>query len=90
MEMFALILLSYLVVWVLLYEKDSADGRLLIWQCSINMAKEAPWIGHGIDSFEAHYMDYQADYFKKHGQSRYAMLADNVKSNHSMNISEFF
>ena len=60
-------------------KKDSADGRLLIWQCSINMAKEAPWIGHGIDSFEAHYMDYQADYFKKHGQSRYAMLADNVK-----------
>ena len=43
------------------------------------MVKDAPWTGHGIGSFEAHYMDYQADYFKQHEQSRYSMLADNVK-----------
>ena len=60
-------------------KKNSADGRLLIWQCGINMVKDAPWIGHGVGSFEAHYMDYQADFFKQHGQSRFSMLADNVK-----------
>ena len=60
-------------------KKDSADGRLLIWQCSLNMAKEAPWVGRGVGSFGAHYMDYQAAYFMQHGQSRFSMLADNVK-----------
>ncbi|MDD3038301.1 O-antigen ligase family protein [Bacteroides sp.] len=61
-------------------KKDSADGRLLIWQCGINMVKDSPWIGHGMGSFEAHYMDYQAEYFSMHGQqNNYAMLADNVK-----------
>ena len=61
-------------------KKDSADGRLLIWQCGINMVKDSPWIGLGIGSFEAHYMDYQAEYFETYGQvNRYAMLADNVK-----------
>ena len=61
-------------------KKDSADGRMLIWQCGINMVKESPWIGHGIGSFEAHYMDYQAEYFGVDGpQSFFVMLADNVK-----------
>lgn len=61
-------------------KKDSADGRLLIWRCGLEMVQDAPWLGHGIGSFEAKYMDYQADYFKKNGiQNRYAMLADNVK-----------
>lgn len=61
-------------------KKDSADGRLLIWKCGLEMVKDAPWLGHGIGSFEAHYMDYQADYFRHQGlQNRYAMLADNVK-----------
>lgn len=60
-------------------KKDSADGRLLIWQCGLDMAKDSPWIGHGIGSFEAHYMDYQANYFRQHEHYRFSMLADNVK-----------
>lgn len=72
----SLILLMIGSYWM---KKDSADGRILIWQCSLEMVKDAPWIGHGIGSFEAHYMDYQADYFKQHEQSRFSMLADNVK-----------
>lgn len=69
-------------------KKDSADGRLLIWLCSINMMKDAPLLGHGIGSFEAHYMDYQAEYFKHHEQSRFYMLADNIKQpfNEYLNI----
>lgn len=61
-------------------KKDSADGRLLIWRCGWEMVKDAPFFGHGIGSFDAHYMDYQAEFFKEQGlESRYAMLADNVK-----------
>lgn len=74
--------LAVLLLFVGCYwmKKDSADGRLLIWQCSLEMVKDAPLWGHGVGSFEAHYMDYQAQYFAEHGQQgRYAMLADNVK-----------
>lgn len=60
-------------------KKDSADGRLLIWSSSVNMIKDAPWFGHSIGSFEAHYMDYQADYLKQFEGTRYSLLADNVK-----------
>lgn len=60
-------------------KKDSAEGRLLIWKCSMHMVKDSPWIGHGIGGFEAHYMDYQKDYLRQHEQSRYSMLAGNVK-----------
>lgn len=62
--------------WV---KQDSANGRLLIWKCSLEMIKDNPIKGHGQGSFVAHYMDYQADYFKKHPSSDYQMLADNVR-----------
>lgn len=72
-----LILLLFGGYWI---KKNSADGRILIWKCGLEMVKDASWLGHGIGSFEAHYMDYQADYFRHQGlQHRYAMLADNVK-----------
>lgn len=61
-------------------KRNSADGRFLIWKCSWEMAKDSPVWGHGADSFKAHYMDYQAEYFKKHPDSKYTMLADNVLS----------
>ena len=61
-------------------KKDSADGRLLIWQCTWELIKERPLAGHGPGGFQAHYMDAQADYFRKHPDSPYARLADNVKA----------
>lgn len=60
------------------FKKDSADGRLLIWKCSWEMIKDSPIYGHGINSFRAHYMDYQANYFEKYPGSSYSMLADNI------------
>lgn len=59
-------------------KKDSADGRLLIWQCTWNMAKDRILTGHGQGAFQAKYMLYQADYFEAYPDSRYAALADNV------------
>ncbi|MFV0506144.1 MAG: O-antigen ligase family protein [Bacteroidales bacterium] len=57
----------------------SANGRLLIWKVSTDMIKDKPLLGHGYNSFQAKYMDYQASYFKAKPNSKYALLADNVK-----------
>jgi O-antigen ligase len=61
-------------------KKESADGRLLIWRVSSEMIQRAPLMGHGLNGFEAQYMDHQADYFRNHPDSPYAMLADDVFS----------
>ena len=59
-------------------KKDSADGRLLIWQCSLNMVADKPVFGHGHGAFQAKYMYYQAEYMNAHPENRFASLADNV------------
>lgn len=59
-------------------KKDSADGRLLIWRCSLEMIKDKPLLGHGYGGFKAGYMNYQANYFEQNPNSSYTMLADNV------------
>lgn len=63
-----------------LHKKDSADGRLLIWRNTAAMIADKPLFGHGPDGFRAKYMLYQADYFRTHPDSRYAQLADNVRT----------
>ena len=60
------------------FKKDSADGRLLIWRCTMDMVADKPVFGHGHGAFQANYMLYQAEYFKANPDSRYAQLADNV------------
>lgn len=71
----AVLLLGCLYYW----KKDSADGRLLIWQCSALMIADKPLLGHGVGGFQREYMLYQAAYFRNHPDSNYAMLADIVK-----------
>lgn len=60
------------------YKKDSADGRLLIWSCSWEMFKDKPLLGFGVEGFWKNYMNYQANYFSKHLNSPFAVLADNT------------
>ncbi|HTO15608.1 MAG TPA: O-antigen ligase [Edaphocola sp.] len=60
-------------------KKDSANGRILIWKVSSIMIKDKPVFGHGYGAFKAKYMDYQAKYFKENTESKFALLADNVK-----------
>ena len=60
-------------------KKDSADGRVLIWRCTAEMIADKPLFGHGYGSFEAEYMLYQARHFERNPDSRFALLADNVK-----------
>ncbi|MEX2411944.1 MAG: O-antigen ligase family protein, partial [Candidatus Paceibacterota bacterium] len=59
-------------------KKDSADGRLLIWKVSTKMIKDQPVVGHGFNTFQAHYMDYQAAYFIDNPGSEEAYYADNI------------
>jgi len=59
-------------------KKDSADGRLLIWKVSANMIKDQPVVGHGFNRFQAHYMNYQADYFQNFPESEDGYYADNI------------
>jgi len=59
---------------------DSAKGRLLIWKVSLQMLPDALPFGFGYGGFEKYYMNYQADYFRHHTDSAYAMLADNTST----------
>lgn len=60
-------------------KKDSANGRIFIWKVTAQMIKQKPLFGHGLNKFDAHYMDYQADYFKKKPTSNESFVADNTK-----------
>ncbi|MCD7901158.1 MAG: O-antigen ligase family protein [Bacteroides sp.] len=79
-KMVVLSSVSILLLFSILYfyKKDSADGRLLIWQCSWEMIKEKPLLGHGIGGFQANYMNYQANYFKQNPDSSFVRLADST------------
>lgn len=60
------------------FKKGSADGRLFIWKVTSEIIKDSPITGVGFDRFKAHYMNYQADYFVKHGETTEALVADNT------------
>lgn len=72
-------LIITILVGLYFLKKDSADGRLLIWQCSGQMIADKPLLGHGAGGFQREYMLYQAEYFRTHPASGYAMRADIVK-----------
>ena len=81
-KLLSALVLSLLVAGALMLyyqKKNSANGRLLIWEISTVMIKDKPVFGHGYGAFKAKYMDYQAEYFKNNPDSKYAQLADNVK-----------
>ena len=59
---------------------ESADGRLLIWICSLNLVKQSPFLGLGKNGFMSHYMPVQAEYFIQNPDSIFRQLADNVRS----------
>ena len=78
--------MGVMIVLALFYglKKDSANGRLFIWQNTIMAWSEAPLFGVGIDGFERAYAEAQHDYFKKGNaleqDSRYTELAGVVEA----------
>lgn len=69
-----------IVIFVILlsFKKNSALGRLFIWQVTREMIMDNPVFGGGSGSFLAKYMEYQADFFIMNPESKYTLLADNV------------
>lgn len=72
--------LTSIIVFVGLFliKRDSALGRLLIWEVSCNMIKDNLIFGGGNGFFLAEYMRYQAEYFSSNPNSNYSLLANNV------------
>ena len=68
-----------LLVGLFFMKKDSANGRLLIWKCSTQLISQKPILGYGGNGFTANYMNQQATYLTKYPESKYALLADNVR-----------
>ncbi|OCB72882.1 O-antigen ligase family protein [Flavobacterium glycines] len=63
---------------VYIFKKGSSDGRAFIWKVTAEMIADAPVFGVGFDRFNAHYMNYQAQYFQKNGETSEAVVADNT------------
>lgn len=60
------------------YKKASSDGRAFIWKVATEMITDHPIFGVGFDRFNAYYMNYQAQYFEKNGETTEALVADNT------------
>lgn len=67
------------VVMMFSMKTASSLGRWFIVQRTAELIAERPLTGWGTGGFDARYMDVQADYFAAHPDSRYAMLAGNVR-----------
>jgi O-antigen polymerase len=61
------------------FKPQSADGRLLIWKVSIQIAKDNPLFGVGYNQFSNSYNIYLANWFLLHPKAEYEKkLADSI------------
>ena len=62
------------------YKSDSTNGRVFILRNSIELICQKPITGYVNDGgYKKVYMEKQASYFKTNPESRYSMLADDIK-----------
>ena len=73
-----IIIIAALTIALYMHKAQSAEGRLLTWRVTANMIADNPITGHGMGSFPEQYMYYQADYFKRHPNSRFTGCASVV------------
>jgi O-antigen polymerase len=61
-------------------KKESATGRLFIWELTTKIIKDKPVFGHGTNSFCYQLNNYQAEYFNQFGgyANKAAQTADNA------------
>lgn len=65
------------------WKMKSTSGRIFIWTNTMEIIKENPFFGNGPGTFTSKYMKKQSEYFFKHSDSKYILLADNI--NHPLN-----
>lgn len=63
---------------LLLYKPQSALGRLDVWKITGEMIADHPIEGHGIHSFNRHYMLQQAEHFARNPEDPFASSATTV------------
>jgi len=73
-----LILCVLICVGGMFFKQDSSIGRLVIWKASLSMLENNLFFGKGNDSFNAHYMQEQANFLEENNEQKYLQLADNV------------
>lgn len=66
------------IIFLYFYKRDSADGRLLIWNICFDLINEKPIVGWGHEGFVSQYMYRQADFFLRHPDSSFGQLADMI------------
>lgn len=59
----AIFILSGAMAGIYLMKKDSANGRLLMWNLTAEVIRQNPVSGKGLGGFPAAYADVQGDYF---------------------------
>ncbi len=76
----SLLFIVFAIVAYALYNrnKDSADGRILIYQTCLSLCREAPIVGHGSEAIASCYMVAQANVLAKRKDDRQAWLASDV------------
>lgn len=65
-------------VFLYQYRSGSAQARLLVWRVTADMIAQKPLFGHGAGTFAERYMLFQADYFERHPDSEFVMIANDV------------
>ena len=79
MTIVILLLIIFAICCSTLYKSNSTNGRSFILMRTAELISKRPLLGYGFSSFEKTYMEYQGEYFKRHPESKYAKLADNIK-----------
>lgn len=86
MSLFSILIIVGILYCVYAIRPNSVNGRFLVWQVSVNMVLEKPFVGYGFGGFRQNYMLFQKDYFDVVRNSPFSELAsDNVFA-----FNEFF
>ena len=66
--------------WMWQLKKESATGRLLVWEITWKQAKKSILTGYGVNSFTPNYLYWQAEYLSEHKTDPERLLrADNTE-----------
>ncbi len=77
------VLICFGGVWLYNRNRDSADGRKLIYRTCWSLCKKSPVAGYGAEAIAAHYMLQQAKVLRSENDKRCSWLASDV--NHAFN-----
>ena len=61
-------LVSWSVYILFIFKVDSANGRIFIWERSLEIIQDYPVVGTGSDTFRQIYPSYQIRYFTEHSE----------------------